>query len=165
MINNLNKKNEEIENFQNLIYEKDKIIDEINGKLKDQEIKIAEINQKLIEHFNNLKNTNNIILEKDVAIKDLNKKLKNKDTTDIENINNIRNYINEINNYSNEKYKELMNLICILSYNDFIKKINYKFDKDPQNLTFKFNINNTNASYVGTMYLKYIHLVEIIENI
>ena len=147
MINNLNKKNEEIENFQNLIYEKDKIIDEINGKLKDQEIKIAEINQKLIEHFNNLKNTNNIILEKDVAIKDLNKKLKNKDTTDIENINNIRNYINEINNYSNEKYKELMNLICILGYNDFIKKINYKFDKDPQNLTFKFNINNTNASY------------------
>ena len=147
MINNLNKKNEEIENFQNLIYEKDKIIDEINGKLKDQEIKIAEINQKLIEHFNNLKNTNNIILEKDVAIKDLNKKLKNKDTTDIENINNIRNYINEINNYSNEKYKELTNLICILGYNDFIKKINYKFDKDPQNLTFKFNINNTNASY------------------
>ena len=124
MINNLNKKNEEINNFKQIINEKDKVIDEINTKLLNQENLIQEINSKIIEQYNNLKNTNNTILEKDVAIKELSKKLQNKECADIETINDIRNYINEINNFSNQRYRELMNLICTLGYNEFIKKIN-----------------------------------------
>ena len=32
-------------------------------------------------------------------------------------------------------------------YNEFIRKINYKFEKDPQGLKFRQNIINSNASY------------------
>jgi DNA-binding Lrp family transcriptional regulator len=82
-----------------------------------------------------------------VIINNLEIIIKNKEVNDNEIIYQIKDTINEINNDLNIKYNELINLISNLEHNEFIRKINYKFEKDPQGLKFRQNVNVTNASY------------------
>ena len=73
--------------------------------------------------------------------------MKNKEIDDNDNIYQLKNTINELNNELNIKYNELINMCSNLEHNDFIRKINYKFEKDPQGLKFRQNVNDTNALY------------------
>lgn len=89
--------------------------------------------------------------EKEVIINNLEIIIKNKEVDDNEIIYQLKNSINEVNNDLNIKYNELINLISNLEHNEFIRKINYKFEKDPQGLKFRQNVNDHNASYSSYM--------------
>lgn len=144
---NLNKKSEEINSIKQSIEEKKLIINKQNEILIRQDNQIKEINNKLIEKENQIAIISNKLEEKEVVINNLDIILKNKEINDNELNNQMKNIINEINNDLNLKYNELINLISNLEHNEFIRKINYKFEKDPQDLKFRQNINDTNASY------------------
>ena len=144
---NLNKKSEEINNIKQSIEEKKLIINKQNEILIRQDNQIKEINNKLIEKENQIAIISNKLEEKEVVINNLVIILKNKEINDNEINNQMKNIINEVNNDLNLKYNELINLISNLEHNEFIRKINYKFEKDPQDLKFRQNINDTNASY------------------
>ena len=144
---NLNKKSEEIDSIKQSIEEKKLIINKQNEILIRQDNQIKEINNKLIEKENQIAIISNKLEEKEVVINNLDIILKNKEINDNELNNQMKNIINEVNNDLNLKYNELINLISNLEHNEFIRKINYKFEKDPQDLKFRQNINDTNASY------------------
>ena len=144
---NLNKKSEEIDSIKQSIEEKKLIINKQNEILIRQDNQIKEINNKLIEKENQIAVISNKLEEKEVVINNLDIILKNKEINDNEINNQMKNIINEVNNDLNLKYNELINLISNLEHNEFIRKINYKFEKDPQDLKFRQNINDTNASY------------------
>ena len=144
---NLNKKSEEINSIKQSIEEKKLIINKQNEILIRQDNQIKEINNKLIEKENQIAIISNKLEEKEVVINNLDIILKNKEINDNELNNQMKNIINEVNNDLNLKYNELINLISNLEHNEFIRKINYKFEKDPQDLKFRQNINDTNASY------------------
>ena len=144
---NLNKKSEEINSIKQSIEEKKLIINKQNEILIRQDNQIKEINNKLIEKENQIAVISNKLEEKEVVINNLDIILKNKEINDNEINNQMKNIINEVNNDLNLKYNELINLISNLEHNEFIRKINYKFEKDPQDLKFRQNINDTNASY------------------
>ena len=144
---NLNKKSEEIDSIKQSIEEKKLIINKQNEILIRQDNQIKEINNKLIEKENQIAVISNKLEEKEVIINNLDIILKNKEINDNEINNQMKNIINEVNNDLNLKYNELINLISNLEHNEFIRKINYKFEKDPQDLKFRQNINDTNASY------------------
>jgi len=144
---NLNKKSEEINSIKQSIEEKKLIINKQNEILIRQDNQIKEINNKLIEKENQIAIISNKLEEKEVVINNLDIILKNKEINDNEINNQMKNIINEVNNDLNLKYNELINLISNLEHNEFIRKINYKFEKDPQDLKFRQNINDTNASY------------------
>lgn len=144
---NLNKKSEEINSIKQSIEEKKLIINKQNEILIRQDSQIKEINNKLIEKENQIAIISNKLEEKEVVINNLDIILKNKEINDNEINNQMKNIINEVNNDLNLKYNELINLISNLEHNEFIRKINYKFEKDPQDLKFRQNINDTNASY------------------
>ena len=143
----LNKKSEEINSIKQSIEEKKLIINKQNEILIRQDNQIKEINNKLIEKENQIAIISNKLEEKEVVINNLDIILKNKEINDNEINNQMKNIINEVNNDLNLKYNELINLISNLEHNEFIRKINYKFEKDPQDLKFRQNINDTNASY------------------
>ena len=144
---NLLKKSEEINNINTAIKERETII---NGQ-KEMLIKlnntIIELNNSLIEKENKIKLIENKLEEKEVIINNLDIIIKNKEINDNEVSYQLKNSINEINNDLNVKYNELLNMISNLEHNEFIKKINYKFEKEPQGLKFRQNIINSNASY------------------
>ena len=144
---NLRKKNEEIKIINNSINEKNIIINGQNEKLLKQENEIKKINNKLTEKDKEIKIIAKKLEEKEVFINNLDIIIKNKEINDNEIIYQVKNTINEVNNDLNIKYNELLNMISNLEHNEFIRKINYKFEKDPQGLKFRQNINDTNASY------------------
>ena len=144
---NLRKKNEEIKIINNSINEKNIIINGQNEKLLKQENEIKKINNKLNEKDKEIKIIAKKLEEKEVFINNLDIIIKNKEINDNEIIYQVKNTINEVNNDLNIKYNELLNMISNLEHNEFIRKINYKFEKDPQGLKFRQNINDTNASY------------------
>jgi hypothetical protein len=144
---NLNKKNEEINNINLAIKERESIINEQKDMLIKLNNTIIELNNSLIEKENRIKIIENKLEEKEVIINNLDIIIKNKEINDNEISYQLKNTINEINNELNLKYNELLNLISNLEHNEFIKKINYKFEKDPQELKFRQNIINSNASY------------------
>ena len=144
---NLNKKNEEINNINLAIKERESIINEQKDMLIKLNNTIIELNNGLIEKENRIKIIENKLEEKEVIINNLDIIIKNKEINDNEISYQLKNTINEINNELNLKYNELLNLISNLEHNEFIKKINYKFEKDPQELKFRQNIINSNASY------------------
>ena len=144
---NLKKKNEEINIIKESINEKNLIIKGQNDILLKQDNEIKKINNKLIEKENNIKIISDKLEEKEVIINNMDIIIKNKEINDNEIIYQLKNTINEINNDLNIKYNELLNMISNLEHNEFIRKINYKFEKDPQGLKFRQNVNETNASY------------------
>jgi hypothetical protein len=144
---NLRKKNEEIKIINNSINEKNIIINGQNEKLLKQENEIKKINNKLNEKDKEIKIIAKKLEEKEVFINNLDIIIKNKEINDNEIIYQVKNTINEVNNDLNIKYNELLNMISNLEHNEFIRKINYKFEKDPQGLKFRQNVNDTNASY------------------
>ena len=144
---NLRKKNEEIKIINNSINEKNIIINGQNEKLVKQENEIKKINNKLNEREKEIKIISKKLEEKEVFINNLDIIIKNKEINDNEIIYQVKNTINEVNNDLNIKYNELLNMISNLEHNEFIRKINYKFEKDPQGLKFRQNVNDTNASY------------------
>ena len=144
---NLNKKNEEINNISLSIKERENIIIEQKELLIKLNNTIIELNNSLIEKENRIKIIENKLEEKEVIINNLDIIIKNKEINDNEVSYQLKNSINEINNDLNVKYNELLNMISNLEHNEFIKKINYKFEKDPQGLKFRQNIINSNASY------------------
>ena len=144
---NLNKKNEEINNINLSIKERENIIIEQKELLIKLNNTIIELNNSLIEKENRIKIIENKLEEKEVIINNLDIIIKNKEINDNEVSYQLKNSINEINNDLNVKYNELLNMISNLEHNEFIKKINYKFEKEPQGLKFRQNIINSNASY------------------
>ena len=147
MDTNLKKKNEEINIIKESINEKKNIINKQNEILMKQGNEIKEINNKLKEKENQIKIIAKKLDEKELIINNLDIIIKNKEINDNEIIYQIKNSINEVNNDLNIKYNELINMISNLEHNEFIRKINYKFEKDPQGLKFRQNVNDTNASY------------------
>ena len=143
----LKKKNEEIKIIKESINKNNLIINEQNQILIKKDNEIKGINNKLIEKDNQIKIIQNKLEEKEVIIKNLDIIIKNKEINDNEIIYQLKNTINELNNDLNIKYNELINICSNLEHNEFIRKINYKFEKDPQGLKFRQNINDTNASY------------------
>ena len=144
---NLSKKNEELNNIKKSYEENKLIVNQQNEILIRQDNEIKELNNKLIEEDNQIQIISNKLKEKELIINNLDIIIKNKEINDNEIIYQIKNSINELNNDINIKYNELINLISNLEHNEFIRKINYKFEKDPQGLKFRQNINDTNASY------------------
>ena len=144
---NLKKKNEEINIIKESINEKKIIINKQNEILIKQGNEIKEINNKLKEKENQIKIITEKLDEKELIINNLDIIIKNKEIDDNEITYQLKNTINEINNDLNIKYNELINMISNLEHNEFIRKINYKFEKDPQGLKFRQNVNDTNASY------------------
>ena len=144
---NLNKKNEEINNFNLAIKERENIINEQKELLIKLNNTILEMNNSLIEKENKIKLIENKLEEKEAIINNLDIIIKNKEINDNEVSYQLKNTMNEINNDLNVKYNELLNMISNLEHNEFIKKINYKFEKEPQGLKIRQNIINSNASY------------------
>ena len=144
---NLKKKNEEINIIKESINEKNIRINKQNEILMKQGNEIKEINNKLKEKENQIKIITKKLDEKELIINNLDIIIKNKEIDDNEITYQLKNTINEINNDLNIKYNELINMISNLEHNEFIRKINYKFEKDPQGLKFRQNVNDTNASY------------------
>ena len=106
----------------------------MNTILNDYQNSITNINQNL--NMNNNNNINNKIE------KTFNDKIK-KEKDIVSNIDNQYNELKEIiknKNDINESEKEL-------KFNEYNKKINYKFIKEPQNLKYKYDITNTNIIY------------------
>ena len=144
---NLNQKNEEINKIKESLNEKNSIIKEQKDILIKQENEIKEISKKLLERENQIKIINNKLEQKELIINNLDILFKNKDIKDNEALYQLKNSINEISNEINVKYNNLFNMISNLEHNEFIRKINYKFEREPQELKFRHNINNTNGSY------------------
>ena len=144
---NLSKKNEEINNIKLIIKEREGIINEQKETLIKLNNIIIEMNNRLLEKENKIKIIEGKLEEKELIINNLDIIIKNKELNDNEVSYQLKNSINEINNDLNVKYNELLNMISNLEHNEFIKKINYKFEKDPQGLKFRQNIINSNASY------------------
>ena len=91
------------------------------------------INYEILQNINEFQNYNNNII---------------KDIINIINDNNINNKFNNIihiYNDMNNKINEI-NINNILN-NEYIKKINYKFIKEPKDLKYKLDINNNNGYY------------------
>ena len=143
----LKKKNEEIKVIKESIKKNNIIINEQNQLLLKKDNEIKGINNKLIEKENQIKIIIDKLDEKEVIINNLDITMKNKEIEDNDNIYQLKNTINELNNDLNIKYNELLNMCSNLEHNEFIRKINYKFEKDPQGLKFRQNVNDTNASY------------------
>ena len=141
------KKNEEINKINLAIKERENIINEQKEMLIKLNNTIVELNNSLIEKENRIKIVEDKLEEKEIIINNLDIIIKNKEINDNEISYQLKNTMNEINNDLNVKYNELLNMISNLEHNEFIKKINYKFEKDPQGLKFRQNIINTNASY------------------
>ena len=144
---NLIKKNEEINNINLVIKEREKLINEQKEMLIKLNNKIIEMDNNLIEKENKIKIIEDKLEEKEIVINNMDIIIKNKEINDNEISFQLKNTMNEINNDLNVKYNELLNMISNLEHNEFIKKINYKFEKDPQGLKFRQNIINSNASY------------------
>ena len=144
---NLIKKNEEINNINLVIKEREKLINEQKEMLIKLNNKIIEMDNNLIEKENKIKIIEDKLEEKEIVINNMDIIIKNKERNDNEISFQLKNTMNEINNDLNVKYNELLNMISNLEHNEFIKKINYKFEKDPQGLKFRQNIINSNASY------------------
>ena len=147
MDSNLSKKTEEINILKESIKEKNLFIKEQKDILIRQDNAIKDINNRLIQKENQIKMISDKLEEKEVIINNLEIIIKNKEVDDNEIIYQLKNTINEVNNDLNIKYNELINLISNLEHNEFIRKINYKFEKDPQGLKFRQNVNDHNASY------------------
>ena len=141
------KKNEEINKINLAIKERENIINEQKEMLIKLNNTIVELNNNLIEKENRIKIVEDKLEEKEIIINNLDIIIKNKEINDNEISFQLKNTMNEINNDLNVKYNELLNMISNLEHNEFIKKINYKFEKDPQGLKFRQNIINSNASY------------------
>ena len=141
------KKNEEINKINLAIKERENIINEQKEMLIKLNNTIVELNNSLIEKENRIKIVEDKLEEKEIIINNLDIIIKNKEINDNEISYQLKNTMNELNNDLNVKYNELLNMISNLEHNEFIKKINYKFEKDPQGLKFRQNIINTNASY------------------
>ena len=144
---NLTSKNEEINKINLVIKDRENLINEQKEMLIKLNNTIVELNNNLIEKENRIKIIENKLEEKEVIINNLDIIIKNKEINDNEISYQLKNTMNEINNDLNVKYNELLNMISNLEHNEFIKKINYKFEKDPQGLKFRQNIINSNASY------------------
>ena len=147
MDSTLNKKNEEINIIKESIKGNNLFMKEQKEILMRQDNVLKDINNRLIQKENQVKLLTDKLQEKEVIINNLEIIIKNKEVNDNEITYQLKNTINEINNDLNIKYNELINLISNLEHNEFIKKINYKFEKDPQGLKFRQNVNVTNASY------------------
>ena len=141
------KKNEEINKINLAIKERENIINEQKEMLIKLNNTIVELNNSLIEKENRIKIVEDKLEEKEIIINNLDIIIKNKEINYNEISYQLKNTMNEINNDLNVKYNELLNMISNLEHNEFIKKINYKFEKDPQGLKFRQNIINSNASY------------------
>ena len=141
------KKNEEINKINLAIKERENIINEQKEMLIKLNNTIVELNNSLIEKENRIKIVEDKLEEKEIIINNLDIIIKNKEINDNEISYQLKNTMNELNNDLNVKYNELLNMISNLEHNEFIKKINYKFEKDPQGLKFRQNIINSNASY------------------
>ena len=144
---NLLEKNEEINKINLVIKERENLINEQKEMLIKLNNTIVELNNSLIEKENRIKIVENKLEEKEIIINNLDIIIKNKEINDNEISYQLKNTMNEINNDLNVKYNELLNMISNLEHNEFIRKINYKFEKDPQGLKFRQNIINSNASY------------------
>jgi hypothetical protein len=147
MDSTLNQKNEEINSIKESIKGNNLFIKEQKEILIRQDNVLKDINNRLAQKENQIKLLTDKLKEKEVIINNLEIIIKNKEVNDNEIIYQIKDTINEINNDLNIKYNELINLISNLEHNEFIRKINYKFEKDPQGLKFRQNVNVTNASY------------------
>jgi len=126
LLNNI----KEMANSDNkLINQISKKFDEINNNKKNEKgIIVNEIKNKII------KNENNITIKLEEKIQDINNKLKNK-------IDN--NKIKELFDNMNKNYKELKEKI---NHNEYINNINYEFNKEPINLKYRTDITYTNTN-------------------
>jgi len=83
------------------------------------------LNYEILYNINEFNKYNNII------IKDINEIINDNNINN--KLKNIINIYNQMNNKNNNK-------------NEYNNKINYKFEKDPNNLKYKYDITNTNCS-------------------
>ena len=140
---NINKKNELNINIKKLNEEINNLIKILN-KIKDNMNIYYNIYNNIINNYND-ENINYEIINNINIFKQFNNKIIN-DINKIINENNINNKFNNIINIYN-KMNDKNNKI---SLNDvYNNKINYKFKNEPQNLKYKFDIYNSNHSYLG----------------
>jgi len=126
--------NKKLSELNNKIVEQENIINNQNKKLE-------KMNNILKEHKNNINNINQNLNDNKNEI--INKR-------DFRDENGKENIIDNINNKFNELKEMINNKIDINELdriNEYKKKINYKFIKEPKNLKYKYDITNTNIKY------------------
>ena len=136
---------------------------EILNKVKDNMNKYYNIYNNIINNYNYEKinyeilyNINEFNKYNNIIIKDINEIINDNNINNkIKNIINIYNKMNNNNNkINNINYKTNNNNINYKmnnnnENNEYNNKINYKFEKDPNNLKYKYDITNTNDGGYG----------------
>jgi len=145
-------KNHSIINFEDIILNEDENKKEIN-KIKDYVNKFNNNIDDIIEILNKVKENMNIYYNIYNNIIN-NYNYKNINYEILYNINEFNKYnniiIKDINNIINDnninnKFNNILNIYNKMkNKNEFYNKINYKFEKDPNNLKYKYDITNTN---------------------
>ena len=145
----LEQENKIIENKNEILnlYKKiDEIINKFNNQLKERDNKIIKIENVCLDlqkdiikvNDNNKKEicniNNNIIKEKENICKEIDNKY-----------NELKIMANNINDSFRLKLNEQFRRIII--YPEYIKKLNYKFIKEPQNLEYSLDITKENTKY------------------
>ena len=149
-----NKIDEKEKEMKEVINMKDNLINEMNNKIMNQEIKIEEL-EKIIRKNKELeqKNEEKLMKINNINIKDIN----NKDNNIINDYNIMKEKINKLNNKiiehekiinkNNSNINNILKNININKVNKYEKKINYKFIKEPKNLKFKEDIITNNICW------------------
>ena len=144
----LKKEIEEMKKGNNLKKEENnKLVNNYTDKtnsLKEIELIKSEI-KKLKNNDKEINKIENIIKEKEIIINKIIEKLNNQ--KNIVKVNSSKDKldkkINDIINLIDEKYNELN---AKINNYEYINKKNYIFKKEPQNLKYKLDINNSNTS-------------------
>ena len=137
-----NKKREKINNkLINNFVEKNYVIKEI--ELNKEEIK--KMSDKIKTNEKDIIKIEKIMKEKEIIMNKLMEKISNqKIIVKVNNNNEQIDYrIKDLKTNINNKYNELNEKI---NHNLYLNKINYVFKKEPQNLKYKLDINNSNSS-------------------
>ena len=157
-------KNHSIINFEDIISNEEYIIKEkkkleeyinnLNNNINDKIKKLNKVKDNLNIYYNLYKNTIDKYILRKINynlinnIKEFNNYNNNiiiKDINEIINDNNINNQFNKIINI----YDKMSIKINLNNTNDYNNKIIHKFEKDPNNLKYKYDISNTNAGCNG----------------
>ena len=149
-----NKIDEKEKEMKEVINMKDNLINEMNNKIMNQEIKIEEL-EKIIRKNKELeqKNEEKLMKINNINIKDINNKdnnIINDYNIMIEKINKLNNKIIEHEKIINKNNSNINNILKNISVNkddEYEKKINYKFIKEPKNLEFKEDIITNNICW------------------
>ena len=167
-------KNHSIINFEDIISNEEYIIKEkkkleeyinnLNNNINDKIKKLNKVKDNLNIYYNLYKNTIDKYILRKINynlinnIKEFNNYNNNiiiKDINEIINDNNINNQFNKIINI----YDKMSIKINLNNTNDYNNKIIHKFEKDPNNLKYKYEITNTNnydgANDIFEVFLSY----------